>query len=103
LKEVQERVNNIEILVPTAESKIKKIKENKRVHDLNGKVVGFLWDEKPNGDFLLEHLKEHISQRCKLAGTECAQANGVHIAAEDAPGVKQIAASADMVIVAVGD
>ena len=96
-------MNNIEILVPTAESKIKKIKENKRVHDLNGKVVGFLWDEKPNGDFLLEHLKEHISQRCKLAGTECAQANGVHIAAEDAPGVKQIAASADMVIVAVGD
>ena len=96
-------VNTIEILIPTAESKIKKIEENQRVHDLNGKVVGFLWDEKPNGDFLLKHLREQISQRYKLVGTEWAQANGVHIAAEDAPGVKQIAASADMVVIAVGD
>ena len=93
----------IEILVPTAEPKVKKILINPRVHDMNGKVVGFLWDEKPNGDFLLKNIREQISQRYMLAGSEWAQANGVHIAAENAPEVKQIAASADMVIIAVGD
>ena len=93
----------IEILVPTAEPKVKKILINPRVHDMNGKVVGFLWDEKPNGDFLLKNIREQISQRYMLAGSEWAQANGVHIAAENAPEVKQIGDSADMVIIAVGD
>jgi hypothetical protein len=96
-------VKTIEVLVPTAEPKVKKILINPRLHDMNGKVVGFLWDEKPNGDFLLKHIREQISQRYILAGSEWAQANGVHIAAESAPEVKQIAASADMVIIAVGD
>ena len=94
---------NIEILVPTAEPKLKKILVNPRAHNLNGKVVGFLWDEKPNGDFLLKHIRERIFQRYMLAGSKWAQANGVHIAAENAPEVKQIATSADMVIIAVGD
>ncbi len=93
----------IEILVPTAEPNVKKILVNPRALDLNRKVIGFLWDEKPNGDFLLKHLEEQISQRYKLAGTEWAQANGVHISAEDAPEVAQITTSADMVIIAVGD
>ncbi|MGA2527409.1 MAG: hypothetical protein ABSF79_12470 [Smithellaceae bacterium] len=93
----------IEVLVPTAETKVEKFLLNPRAHDLNGKVIGFLWDEKPNGDFLLKYLKEQISQRYKLVGTEWAQANGVHIAAEDAPEVQQISRVADMVIIAVGD
>jgi len=93
----------IEVLVPTAEPNVKKIPVTPRVRDLNGKVIGFLWDEKPNGDFILKYLRELISQRYKLAGTEWAQANGVHIPAENAPEVAQITTSADMVIIAVGD
>ena len=93
----------IEILVPTAEPKIKKIQVNPRVNDLNGKIMGYLWNEKPNGDILLKHIMEQISQKYQIAGTEWAQVDGVHVAAEDAGEVKQIAANADMVIIALGD
>ena len=50
--------NTIEVLVLTAEANIKKLATNPRVHDLNGKVLGFLWNEKPNGDILLKRLRE---------------------------------------------
>ena len=58
--------NTIEILVPTGEPRVKKISLNSRVHDLNGKVVGFLWNEKPNADVLLQRIREHILQKYKL-------------------------------------
>jgi hypothetical protein len=93
----------IEVLVPTAEPTVEKFLVNPRAQDLNGKVIGFLWDEKPNGDFLLKYLKKQISRNYKVVGTEWAQVNGVHIAAEDAPEVQQIANVADMVIIAIGD
>lgn len=93
----------VEVLIPTAEPKIKKILVTPRVHDLNGKVVGFLWNEKPNGDFLLQHLREQLSQKYKLAGTDWGQVDRLHTMAEDAIEVKQLAATADTVIIAVAD
>jgi hypothetical protein len=93
----------IDVLIPTAEPKIKKILVNPRVYDLNGMVVGFLWNEKPNGDFLLHRLREHLLQRYKLVRTDWGQVDGVHVMAEDASEVKQLAASADTVVIAVGD
>ena len=53
--------NTIEVFVPTAEAKIKKLAVNPRIHDLTGKVLGFLWNEKPNGDILLKRLREQIT------------------------------------------
>jgi hypothetical protein len=93
----------IEILVPTAEINAKQILINPKINDPNGKVVGFLWNEKPNGDFLLRRLMEHLTQRYKLVRTTWGQVGGLHVSAEVAPEVKQIADAADTVVIAVGD
>ena len=93
----------IEILIPTAEPKIKTIAVNSRLNDLNGKIVGFLWNEKPNGDILLQRIKDHLSQRFNLADSVWGQVEAVHIPAEDAPEVKQLGAKADAVVIATGD
>jgi hypothetical protein len=96
-------VKTVEVFVPTAELKIKKMHINPRVHDLNEKVVGFLWNEKPNADFLLQRLRDQLLQRYKLAGIEWGQVAALHVGAEGASEVKQLAATADTVIIAVGD
>ena len=95
--------STIEILIPTAEPKIKTIAVNSRLNDLNGKIVGFLWNEKPNGDILLQRIKDHLSQRFNLADTVWGQVEAVHIPAEDAPEVKQLGTKADAVVIATGD
>ena len=95
--------NTIEILIPTAEPKIKTIAVNSRLNDLNGKIVGFLWNEKPNGDILLQRIKDHLSQRFNLADSVWGQVEAVHIPAEVAPEVKQLGTKADAVVIATGD
>ncbi len=59
----------IAVLVPTCKPTAKEIPIAPRVHDLNDKVVGFIWNSKPNGDILLLRIKEQLSQRFRLAGT----------------------------------
>ena len=93
----------IELLVPISEHRINKAEISPHVHDLNGKVVGFLWDEKPNGNVLLQRIREKVSQSYKLGGTVWKQVGGVHIAAEEAGEITQLADTTDTVIVAVGD
>ena len=95
--------STIEILVPTAEPKIKKLSVVRGLQDLNGKIVGFLWNEKPNGDILLQRIKDHLSQKFNLADTVWRQVEAVHIPAEDATEVKQLGAKADAVVIATGD
>jgi hypothetical protein len=92
------------ILVPTAKPDIEGIPLISRCHDLNGKVVGFLWNEKPNGDFLLRRIREHLLRRYKLAGTEWEQA-GVKTFEESSitPTVNKLSVSADTVVIAIGD
>ena len=95
--------NTIEVFVPTAEPKIKKLLVNPRVHDLNGKVLGFLWNEKPNGDILLKRLRELITQRYKLARTEWEQIEALHIGVENEQVLNELAEKADIVVIAVCD
>ena len=95
--------NTIEVLVPTAEAKIKKVAVNSRMQDLNGKVVGFLWNEKPNGDILLQRLKEHITKKYHTVRTEWRQIGGLHVEVEKEPALKELADKADTVVIAVCD
>jgi len=94
--------SSITILVPTAEPNIKSTPVNARLGDLNHKVVGFLWNEKPNGDVLLTHIRELLSQKYREVRTTWEQVEGLHIQAEVALEVKRIAA-ADTIIIATGD
>ena len=92
----------ISVLVPTGIQKIKKISVTPRIPDLNGKVIGFLWNGKPNADILLERIKEQLSDRFNLAGTHW---HACHSAQEAIfPEVTtEMVNNSDMVVVAVGD
>ena len=95
--------NTIEVFVPTAEAKIKKLAVNPRIHDLTGKVLGFLWNEKPNGDILLKRLREQITQKYKLVRTEWGQIDGLHVGVENEQVLNELAEKADTVVIAVCD
>ena len=91
----------ITVLVPTAKPSVKEISMAPQVHDLNGKVVGFLWDKKPNGDLFLLRIKEQLSQRFRLAGTNWRER--CRMPADDAPIIEELARTSDLVINAIGD
>jgi len=46
----------MKVLVPTAETMLSQGEMARRPADLVGKVIGLLWNSKPNGDMLLRHL-----------------------------------------------
>jgi len=92
------------ILVPTAKPKVPGIPINHRFNDLDGKAVGFLWNEKTNGDFILRHIREHLSQRYRLARTDWGQVRAQDFQeALTAPTINQLTASSDTVVIAIGD
>jgi hypothetical protein len=92
----------IAVLDPTAKPKHPLISPAHRVFDLNGKVIGFLWNEKPNGNILLDRIKERLSQKFHLSGTiwhskETASRPASPVILNDLTG------RADLVINAIGD
>ena len=95
--------DTIEVFVPTAAPKIKKLAVNPHVHDLNGKVLGFLWNEKPNGDILLKRLREQITRKYKQVRTEWGQIDGLHVVVENERVLNKLAEKADTVVIAVCD
>ena len=92
----------IKVYNPTAKYNFKRIKVNDKVNDLNGKVIGFLWNHKPNGDIQLLSIKEKLSQRFQLAGTVWQHFEGGSSMPEDTV-IDEIATTSDMVVVAIGD
>ena len=92
----------IKVLDPTAKSRVKEIQANTPSQDLNGKVIGFMWNHKPNGDILLNRIKEELSRRFNLAGTVWKHWEGGGSGPE-ASILDEMAASADMVVIAIGD
>ena len=97
-------VKTVGILVPTAKPKIARIPINPRFNDLDGKAMGFLWDEKPNGDILLRRISEDLSRRYRLAKTDWGQAGGKDFQETlMTPIINQLAASSDTIVIGVGD
>lgn len=92
----------IKVLDPTTKSTVKEMHVNLPTHDMNGKIVGFLWNHKPNGDILLNRIKEQLSQRFHLAGTIWQHWEG-GTAKPEAAIIDEMASTADIVIVAIGD
>ncbi len=93
----------IGIMVPTANPKIEGISINSRLHNLDGKALGFLWNEKPNGDILLNRIREHLLKRYTLARTDWAQAGKTFEETAMIRAVNQLAASTDTIVIAIGD
>lgn len=93
--------STITVLVPVVKAKIKEVNIVARVSELNNKVIGFLWNRKPNGEILLKEFEQQLSKRFHLAGTKWYERNiGVPI---DAGILDEIARSCDIVVNAVAD
>ena len=92
----------IAVLDPTVKARKQEVSTAPRVHDLNGKVIGFLWNEKPNGDFLLRRIKEHLCQRFQVSGTAWHEKETASIPATAAI-IEELMNESDVVINAIGD
>ncbi|MFC1928689.1 hypothetical protein ACFLXK_03680 [Chloroflexota bacterium] len=97
-----ETTNIIFVLDPTAKSSFEEASIVPRVNDLNGKVIGFLWNGKPNGDILLRRVKEQLSKRFCLAGTVWQEVLKPVEPAETAA-IEELTRTSDLVIIASAD
>ena len=92
----------IAVLSPTTKPNIKDIPIAPRIHDLDGKVIGFLWNSKPNGDLLLTSIKERLLERFQISGVKWHQKHSL-AAPADTNDITELALASDMVINAIGD
>ncbi len=95
-------MGTIEVLVPIVEVKVKEIRMAERPSDLNGKALGLLWNQKPNGNLLLKELEERLNGRYRLRGTRMREKA---LASSEAPSevIEELSVNSDLVILAIGD
>lgn len=95
-------MRKIEVLVPTAEAILGEVPMAKRPNSLEGKVIGFMWNAKPNGDILLKNLERILKGRLKPSATIMRQKL---IISSGAPAevIEELSATCDFVILAIGD
>ncbi|MFC1917136.1 hypothetical protein ACFLXH_00585 [Chloroflexota bacterium] len=72
-----------------------------RLKDLQDKVIGFLWNTKPNGDILLNRLRTQLEQKYNLAEAIWCQKSATAVPA--GADIIERLNTADAVITAVGD
>ena len=92
----------VTLLDPTSKARERKLKMAARPGNLEGKVVGFLWNSKPNGNILLLRIKEQLSQRFRLTGTNWQEKPGAGVSAS-ADTMEELKRTSDLVINAIGD
>lgn len=95
-------MKEIEVLIPVAETKFEEIKMAERTEDLTGKVIGLIWNGKPNGDLLLMNLKNLLKEEFRLSGTVMRKKT---IASSEAPVeiLEELSAKCDLIILGIGD
>lgn len=102
LNNKEDGVGKIEVLVPISEVKVKKIRMAKRPLNFYGKIIGFLWNRKPNGNLLLRNLEEALKQKYQLRGTLMKEKP--LSSSEASPEVlEELSAKCDFVVLAIGD
>lgn len=95
-------MKSIEVLVPVAEVKFREINMAERPQNLNGKVIGFIWNNKPNGNLLLKNLEDLLKEKFRLSGTLTRKKT---MASSKAPIeiLEELSAKCDLAILAIGD
>lgn len=89
------------VLDPTARAQARDIPIASRLDNLKGKVLGILWNTKPNGDILLRRIQERLSERFHLSDTIWRQKSRAAIPGTDI--IKEFADTVDAVINGPGD
>jgi hypothetical protein len=95
-------MEEIEVLVPVSQVEYGEIEMVGRPRDLDGKLIGFLWNHKPNGDLLLKGLEAALRGKFNLSGTLMREKN---VASSEAGTevLEELSAKCDLVILAIGD
>jgi hypothetical protein len=91
----------VAVLYPTASAQAGDMPIALRLDDLNGKVLGFLWNTKPNGDILLRRIQERLSERFHLNDAIWRQKPGAAMSGGQI--IKEFSETVDAVVNAVGD
>ena len=92
----------ISVLDPTVKPDSKEIPMPPRVHELNDKAIGFLWNQKSNGDVLLLRIKEQLGQRFHFTRANLYPKSSTQAMA-DADIIEELTHTSDLVINAIGD
>ena len=91
----------ITVLDPTGRAVSKEFRRAPRLADLNRKVLGLLWNGKPNGDILLRRIQESLADRFNLSGVIWRKKPAVDVPAKEI--LRELALEADVVINGQGD
>lgn len=92
----------ITVLNPTAPPREVRYAMAERLSDIRGKSVGFLWNNKPNGDVLFGRLEELLRQKYEIKDVSYGKKPTASVPATDEV-LDQLVASADAVVVGLGD
>lgn len=92
----------IKVLVPVAEVRTGEAEMVERPQDLSARVIGFLWNHKPNGNLLLKELEELLLKTFRLGGTLIREKT---LSSSEAPleVLDELSLKSDLVILAMGD
>jgi hypothetical protein len=95
-------MEEIEVLVPVSQVEYGEIEMVGRPRDLDGKLIGFMWNHKPNGDLLLKGLEAALRGKFNLSGTLMREKS---VASSEAGTevLEELSTKCDLVILAIGD
>lgn len=89
-------------LDPRQGRKEEKVQLSKRLDSLNGKRIGLLWNNRPGGERILNHVVELLAQKYKFSGVYFTKKRLIGNAAPREI-IEDLASRVDAVIVGVGD
>ncbi|MFC2041476.1 hypothetical protein ACFLTY_04060 [Chloroflexota bacterium] len=92
----------IAVLDPTVKGEVTAVSTAPRIRDLKGKVAGFLWNNKPNGEVVLQRIQEQLSQRFGLTEANWYRKDDVGVLT-DASILDELTQKCNLVINGVGD
>ena len=92
----------IVVLDPTAKPRELQHAMAPRLPDLRGRAIGFLWNSKPNGDFLFARLEELLRQKFEITDSVHRRKPTASVPATKQD-IDELAASCHAVVVGLGD
>ena len=92
----------IVVLDPTAPPRQVRESMAPRLPDLQGRAVGFLWNNKPNGDVLFGRLEELLRQKYEISGVVHRSKPTASVGATEQV-LEELAVSCEAVIVGLAD
>jgi hypothetical protein len=94
-------MGTITVLDPTGRPSSRTFSAATRLCDLNGRILGILWNGKPNGDILLSRIQEALAHRFDLSATRWWKKPAVDLSAGKM--LPELATGADFIINGQGD